>query len=65
MAEAAGQLGFGQLRELTTAFIRFSGDIVLGGVIFAVGFWLANLAHAANDRASGAGTRGLPNPREM
>ncbi|MCP5283276.1 MAG: mechanosensitive ion channel [Burkholderiaceae bacterium] len=59
VAEAAGQLGFGQLRELTTAFIRFAGDILLGGVIFAVGFWLANLAYAAIDRASGAGTRGL------
>jgi hypothetical protein len=59
VAEAASQLGFDQLRGVTTTFITFSGDIVLGGLILAVGFWLANLAYTAIDRASGGGTRGL------
>ena len=59
VAEAASQLGFDQLRGVTTVFIGFSGDIVLGGLILAVGFWLANLAYVAIDRASGVGSRGL------
>ena len=40
-------------------FIRFGGDILLGSAILVIGFWLANLAHDAIDRASGAGTQGL------
>ena len=38
---------------------RFGGDILLGSAILVIGFWLANLAYDAIDRASGPGTKGL------
>ncbi len=57
--EAASQLGFTQVREVVTMFIRFGGDVLLGGAILAIGFWLANLAYAAINRASGAESTGL------
>ncbi len=57
--EASAQLGFGQVSTIVTSFIRFGGDILLGSAILVIGFWLANMAHDAIDRASGAGTQGL------
>ncbi len=57
--EAAAQLGFGQVSSIVASFIRFGGDILLGSAILVIGFWLANLAYDAIDRASGAGTKGL------
>jgi hypothetical protein len=57
--EAASQLGFAQVSEIVATFIRFGGDILLGSVILVMGFWLANVAHDAIDRASGPGTKGL------
>jgi len=45
--EAANRLGFTQVRDVVTMFIQFGGDILLGSVILAVGFWLANVAHGA------------------
>ncbi|WP_291010759.1 mechanosensitive ion channel [Hydrogenophaga sp.] len=57
--EAAAQLGFGQVSDLVSSFIRFGGDILLGSAILIIGFWLANLAHDAIDRASGAKSQGL------
>lgn len=57
--EAAAQLGFGQVSGIVASFIRFGGDILLGSAILVIGFWLANLAYDAIDRASGAGTKGL------
>ena len=57
--EAAAQLGFGQVSDLVSSFIRFGGDILLGSAILVIGFWLANLAHDAIDRASGARSQGL------
>lgn len=57
--EAANQLGFGQVSDIVSTFIRFGGDILLGSAILVIGFWLANVAHAAIDRASGAQTQGL------
>ena len=59
VVEASDQLGFSQVRDVVTTFIGFAGEIVLGGLILAVGFWLANLAYRAIDRASGPNTRGL------
>lgn len=59
VVEASDQLGFSQVREVVTTFISFAGEIVLGGLILTVGFWLANLAYRAIDRASGPNTRGL------
>lgn len=61
IVEAANQLGFTQVREVVTGFLRFAGDIVLGGVILTIGFWLANLVHAAINKASGPHTTGLAN----
>lgn len=57
--EAAAQLGFSQVSDIVATFIRFGGDILLGSTILVVGFWLANIAYAAVDRASGENTRGL------
>lgn len=57
--EAANRIGFGQVREVVTSFIRFGGDVLLGGVILVVGFWLANLAFEAINRASGEDSSGL------
>jgi Conserved TM helix len=59
VVEAADQLGFGQVRDVVTTFISFSGDIVLGSMILIVGFWLSNLAYRAIDKASGEHTSGL------
>ncbi len=57
--EAAAQLGFAQVSGIVSSFIRFGGDILLGSAILVIGFWLANVAYEAIDRASGAGTKGL------
>ncbi len=51
--EAANQLSFTQVRDVVTTFIQFGGEVLLGTVIFIVGVWLANLAHAAISRAEG------------
>lgn len=45
--EAANMLGFHQVSGVVTMFIQFGGQVLLGAVIFAVGFWLANLAKTA------------------
>jgi len=57
--EAANRLGFVQVRDVVTLFIKFGADVLLGGAILAIGFWLANLAYNAIDKASGAGSAGL------
>ncbi len=57
--EAANRLGFWQVRDLVSTFIAFGGDVLLGGAILIVGFWLANLAYNAISRASGEKTAGL------
>ena len=49
--EAANRLEFSQVRDVVTLFIKFGGNIVLGGTILTIGFWLANLAHNAIQRA--------------
>lgn len=58
-AEAATQLGFGQVSDLVGQFVVFGGDVLLGCVILSVGFWLANVAHQAIDRAAGEHSQGL------
>ncbi|MGH8764801.1 MAG: mechanosensitive ion channel, partial [Burkholderiales bacterium] len=50
--EAAHRLEFTQVRDLVSMFIRFGGEVLLGGAILVIGFWLANLAHDAINRAS-------------
>ena len=57
--EAAGQLGFSQVSGVVTTFITFGGDVLLGSAILVIGFWLANVAYTAIDRASGPNTKGL------
>jgi hypothetical protein len=51
--EASNRLGFGQVRDIVSTFIQFGGPILLGSVILAVGFWLANVAHSGIKRVGG------------
>ena len=57
--EAAEQLGFTQVRDVVTQFIRFGGDVLLGSVIMVVGFWLSSLAHSAIHRLDSTHSRAL------
>ncbi|MDQ3287712.1 MAG: mechanosensitive ion channel [Pseudomonadota bacterium] len=57
--EAAALLGFGGVHELLEAFIAFGADVLLGLVIFVVGYWLANLAADAIQRANRDNAVGL------
>ncbi|MFA5323855.1 MAG: mechanosensitive ion channel, partial [Smithella sp.] len=57
--EAANQLGFTHISDIVDTFVRFGGDVLLGSIILVVGFWLANLAYEAIDKASGPHTNGL------
>lgn len=59
VTEAAGQLGFDQVQVMVASFIGFASDVLLGGAILAVGFWISNLAHDAIQKASGQHTSGL------
>ncbi len=59
--EAANRLGFSQVSDIVGMFIQFGGDILLGSVILMIGFWLANLAYKAIDKASGKKSTGLAN----
>jgi len=52
VVEAASQLGFVGMRDMVASFVHFGADVLLGGVILMIGFWLANLAHATILRAS-------------
>lgn len=57
--EAANQLEFTQVRDIVSTFIRFGGDVLLGSAILIIGFWLANLAHAAIARSGADHAAGL------
>ncbi len=57
--EAASQLGFAQVRVMVSSFIGFTADVLLGGAILAIGFWISNLAYDAIVKASGKHTAGL------
>ena len=57
--EAAALLGFGGVRDLLQTFIAFGADILLGLVIFVVGYWLANVAAEAIQRANRDNAVGL------
>jgi hypothetical protein len=57
--EAANQLQFTQVRDVVTTFIKFGGEVLLGGVILLIGFWLASLSHAAIARTGNENARGL------
>lgn len=57
--EAANQLGFGQVSEIVSTLIEFAGQVLLGGVILAAGFWIAGLAHSAVIKVSGESASAL------
>ena len=57
--EAADLVGFTGVRDLVETFIAFGADILLGLVIFVVGYWLANLAAKAIQRANPGNAVGL------
>jgi hypothetical protein len=57
--EAAHRLGFTGVRDLLETFIAFGADILLGLVILVVGYWLANLAATAIQRANPDNAVGL------
>jgi hypothetical protein len=63
--EAANRLEFSQVRDVVTIFIKFGGDVLLGGAILVIGFWLANLAYEAIERASGERATGLAQGRPV
>jgi hypothetical protein len=51
--EAFNQLGFNQVSGLITTFVEFGGKVLLGSVILAVGFWLANIIYQVIISGSG------------
>ena len=59
--EAANRLDFVEVESLVSMFIQFGADVLLGGAILLVGFWLANLAHQAILRASNSEALGMAN----
>ncbi len=54
-------VGFSQVSGLVSMFIEFAGEVLLGTMIIAVGFWLSNLAHAAISRIYGEGSAAIAN----
>ena len=50
--EAASMLGFAGINALLQQFIDFGADVLLGLVILAVGWWLADVAGRAIERSS-------------
>ncbi len=57
--EAANQLDFRQVSDVVTTFIKFGGDVLLGGAILLIGFWLANIAYTSIARAVAENAKGL------
>ena len=57
--EAAYRLGFLGVHSLLATFIDFGANVLLGAVILVVGYWLANLAATAIQRANPDNAVGL------
>ena len=57
--EAAHRLGFVGVRDLLATFIAFGADVLLGAAILVIGYWLADLAARAIQRANPDGRTGL------
>ena len=57
--EAANRLEFSQVRDVVALFIKFGGNILLGSAILVIGFWLANLAYNAIQRADTTNSESL------
>ena len=56
--EAAGMLGFDTLAALISGFVVFAGQVIVGLVVFAIGLYLARLAHQSI-RASDTAQAGI------
>ncbi len=54
--EASNLLGFDHISNLITMFIEFGAQILLGAVILAIGFWLANLLAGMVQRSPSGST---------
>lgn len=61
VSEAANRLGFEQVSGLISMFIQFGANILLGAVIFMIGFWLANLVAKVIGRGEYNSSRWLAN----
>ena len=59
IVEAANILGFSQVSGIVTTLIEFGGQVLLGIVIIAAGFWIARIAHNAIERVSGENAGGF------
>lgn len=57
--EAASLLGFEGVHDLLETFIEFGANVLLGLVIFVVGYWLADVAANAIQRANRDNSVGL------
>lgn len=57
--EAAHRLGFVGVRSLLASFIAFGADVLLGAAILVIGYWLADLAAKAIQRANPDSAIGL------
>ncbi|MFC0679967.1 mechanosensitive ion channel [Lysobacter korlensis] len=57
--EAASLLGFEGVHDLLETFIEFGANVLLGLIIFVVGYWLADLAANAIQRANRDNSVGL------
>lgn len=53
---AADHLGFKPISELVSNFIEFGAQIILGAVILAIGFWLANVVATVVQRSQKGST---------
>ncbi|ELA09566.1 TM helix repeat-containing protein [Moraxella macacae 0408225] len=54
--EASNLLGFNHISNLITMFIEFGAQILLGAVVLAIGFWLANLLAGMVQRSPSGST---------
>ena len=61
IVEAANRLGLDRASALLATLIGFGSQVVLGVVVIAAGFWIANLAREAILRVSGADAAPLAN----
>lgn len=61
VSEAASRLGLTQVRDLIAMFIHFGANILLGTVIFIIGFWLASIVASVVQRGEQHGATWLAN----
>lgn len=59
VSEAGYRLGLNQVSDLIAMFIHFGANILLGAVIFVIGFWLANIVASIVQRGEYNSSRWL------